>query len=61
MSKIVGKINKVSDDPEEVAKDIDIFILGGPSHANPHLLKKIAPYVKEGSLVGCLYVNKNLN
>jgi hypothetical protein len=34
MSKIVGKINKISDDPSVVCQDIDVFILGGPSHGN---------------------------
>lgn len=55
LTKIIGKINKVSSDAKEVATDADIFILGGPSHANPQLLKGIAPYVKKGAFIGALY------
>jgi opine dehydrogenase len=55
MTKIIGKINKVSSDPKEVAPEADVFLLGGPAHANPHLLEKIAPYVKKGAFVGALY------
>lgn len=55
METIVGKIAKVSSDAKEVASEADIFLLGGPSHANPHLLKGIAPYVKKGAFVGALY------
>jgi opine dehydrogenase len=55
MTKIIGKINKVSSDPKEVAPEADVFLLGGPAHANPHLLEKIAPFVKKGAFVGALY------
>eukprot|EP01080_Neovahlkampfia_damariscottae_P003329 gene3329-5768_t len=55
MSKVVGKINKVSSDAKEVAPEADVFLLGGPAHANPDLLAKIAPYVKKGAFVGALY------
>jgi len=52
---VVGKIHKVSDNAKDVAPEADIFLLGGPSHAQPHYLKAIAPYVKKGALVGALY------
>lgn len=55
LTPIIGKIAKVSDKPEEVAADADVFILGGPAHANPPLLQQIAPYVKKGAYVGALY------
>jgi opine dehydrogenase len=55
MVTIVGKINKVSSDAKDVAPEADIFLLGGPSHAQPHLLQGIAPYVKKGAFIGALY------
>eukprot|EP01027_Heterolobosea_sp_BB2_P020411 GEZU01029125.1.p1 GENE.GEZU01029125.1~~GEZU01029125.1.p1 ORF type:complete len:416 (-),score=164.39 GEZU01029125.1:1542-2789(-) len=55
MKTVIGKLNKVSADAAEVAPGTDIFILGGPAHANPHLLKAIAPYVKDNAWVGSLY------
>lgn len=55
MTEIKGKLDKVSSDASEVAKDADIFLLGGPAQANPIYLKAIAPYVKDGAWVGALY------
>jgi len=55
LTKVVGKINKVSSEGKDVAPEADIFLLGGPAHANPPLLEKIAPYVKKGAKIGALY------
>jgi hypothetical protein len=55
MTKVIGKIDKVSSNPADVAPEADVFILGGPAHANPPLLQQIAPYVKKGAFVGALY------
>eukprot|EP00817_Percolomonadidae_sp_ATCC50343_P003951 CAMPEP_0117429510 /NCGR_PEP_ID=MMETSP0758-20121206/9062_1 /TAXON_ID=63605 /ORGANISM="Percolomonas cosmopolitus, Strain AE-1 (ATCC 50343)" /LENGTH=406 /DNA_ID=CAMNT_0005216627 /DNA_START=18 /DNA_END=1234 /DNA_ORIENTATION=- len=55
MKEIIGKINKVSSDISEVAPGSDIFLLGGPAHANPIYLKAIAPYVQKGAIVGALF------
>jgi len=52
---VIGKIAKVSSNPADVVPDADVIICGGPSHANPIYLEKIAPYVKEGAKVGALY------
>lgn len=54
-TEIVGPVNKVSDNAADVAPDADLFILGGPAHANPHLLKQIAPHVKKGAIIGSIY------
>lgn len=52
---IIGPIAKVSDKPEEVVPGSDIIICGGPGHANPEYLKKIAPFVTKNMMVGALY------
>lgn len=54
-TEIVGPVNKVSDNAADVAPEADLFILGGPAHANPHILKQIAPYVKKGAIIGSIY------
>jgi hypothetical protein len=50
-----GRLNKVSDKPEEIAPGCNIFFICAPANAHPHLLKAIAPYVDKGPWVGALY------
>jgi hypothetical protein len=52
---IKGKISKITSNPEEVVPNADVIICGGPSHANPIYLQKIAPFVRKGQFIGALY------
>lgn len=47
---IIGKINKVSSNPEDF-KDVKLWIIGGPAHVHAEILKKIAPFVQKDSFV----------
>ena len=53
--EVVGKINIVSSNPEEVFKDCDIFICNGPAMANPIYLKAMEPYLKDGAIIGSIF------
>lgn len=48
----VGRIAKVSSDPEEVIPSADMIIILVPSNTYPGYLNKIAPYVQPGTILG---------
>ena len=52
---LTGRINKVSDRVSEVVSDADIIIVCSPGHTKIDVLKKIAPHVKDGALVGTIF------
>ena len=55
VNDLLGKINKVSDEPEEVVVGSKVLLIAGPSHIHGHILKAIAPYVGENTWVGTVY------
>lgn len=52
---IVGNLNLVSSDPQEVCKGTKFFLICGPAHIHEEILKKIAPFIEKDSFVGTLY------
>jgi hypothetical protein len=52
---MVGKINKVSKDPQEVVSDADVIIICSPAHTKADILKQIKPHLKQGALVGSIF------
>ncbi len=52
---LLGKLDLVSDDPKEVCKGTNVFIICGPAHVHIPLLEKIAPYAEKNSFVGTCY------
>jgi len=52
---LTGNLNCVSDDPAPVVDKADIIIICSPAHTKGEILRKIAPYVKKGALVGSVF------
>jgi opine dehydrogenase len=53
--KTVGFINKVSNNPSEVAQGTKVFIISSPVNVQETLLRQIKPFVEEGTLIGSVY------
>jgi hypothetical protein len=51
---ILGSPDKVSTDPAEVIPRSQVVLLALPAFAHESILKEIAPYVEEGTLLGAL-------
>eukprot|EP00921_Rhytidocystis_pertsovi_P007906 GHVQ01013082.1.p1 GENE.GHVQ01013082.1~~GHVQ01013082.1.p1 ORF type:complete len:472 (+),score=53.05 GHVQ01013082.1:484-1899(+) len=51
----VGKLQRVSSQPEDVIPGSDVVLLCAPANAHPELLMKIAPHVSQNTWVGTLY------
>lgn len=51
-SFLVGKLNRVSDNPADVIAGADVVIMSVPTYARAEVLKKIRPYLKEDAWVG---------
>ncbi|CAD8064999.1 unnamed protein product [Paramecium primaurelia] len=54
LGNFVGKINKVSNNPQDFV-GAKLWIIGGPAHVHHEILQKIAPFVTKDSFVGTLY------
>lgn len=50
-----AKLNIITDKPEEVIPESDIILIALPGFAIKEELKKIAPYVKTSSVIGCMF------
>ncbi len=53
--KIFGRLDKVSDNPEDVVADCDIVLLCLPGFAIKDELMKIKPFVRPGTFVGSVF------
>lgn len=52
---LVGKLNKVSNKPEEVVPGSQVLVIAGPACAHYEILKKCEPYVDKGAFVGTVF------
>jgi len=52
---ITGKLNKVTTDASEVIPQSDLVIICAPGHAQPDILKTIAPHVRKGVMLGAIF------
>ena len=52
---LTGKINKVSDQASDIVPNADIVLICAPGHVKIEILMKIAPYLKDGALVGTIF------
>lgn len=52
---LVGRINRVSKNPQDVAPNADIVYICSPAHHKPAILRQIRPYLKEGAMVGSVF------
>ena len=52
---LVGKLNKVSDKPEDVVPGSQVLIIAGPACAHYEILKRCEPYVEKGAYVGTVF------
>ena len=50
-----AKLNIITDKPERVIPESDIVLIALPGFAIREELKKIAPYVKPSTIIGCLF------
>lgn len=53
--EVIGTINEVSNDPSVVCPGSKIYILSCPVNAQESLLRKVKPYVEEGSFIGSVF------
>ncbi len=68
-----GKANIITTDPKIIIPKSNLIIFTTPAHVREEYIKKIAPYIKENTLIGAFpgiagfneevekYVNKNVN
>eukprot|EP00501_MAST-03F_sp_TOSAG23-6_P001708 GSMAST32.ASY1.ANO1.1781.1 assembled CDS len=52
---ITGKIEAVSSDPYDVVPGADLLLVAAPANVHPILLKRVAPFAKNGVQVASLY------
>lgn len=52
---IVGAINIVSSDPEDVIPSSDVVLVAAPSHVHGTILKRCAAHLKAGALIGTIF------
>jgi opine dehydrogenase len=52
---LVGKLNVVSSNAQEVVSDADIILICSPAHTKNDILREIRPHLKNGALVGTIF------
>jgi opine dehydrogenase len=52
---LVGKLNIVSSNAQDVVSDADMILITSPAHTKEAILKDIKPYLKNGALVGTIF------
>lgn len=54
VSTHTGKIDVISNNPEEVVVGADIILSTVPSHVFPETMRKISPFIKSGTWIGVM-------
>lgn len=55
MKPFEAMIQLITDNPEKAVSNADIVMIAAPAHVHLDLLKKIAPYLKQGCVLGTLF------
>ena len=51
---IVGRVNKISDKPEEVVSEAELIILSVPAFARLEVLKRIKDHIRDDAIIGAM-------
>jgi opine dehydrogenase len=52
---IIGPLNKVSSDPQDVIPGSSIILLCAPAHVHGPILRSCSPYIQDGAMVGTIF------
>ena len=52
---LVGKLNIVSSNAQDVVSDADMILICSPAHTKGQILKEIKPFLRNGALIGTIF------